>query len=66
MIYIFECPICNKDWDLDIPMKDYDLQKEKQYCPWCKSKLFRKIEWTGVAEGKGSGWYGKSNGSKVI
>lgn len=66
MNYVFNCPVCNKDWDIDIPMNKYDEQKNKQFCPWCKSKITRRIEWTGTATGSGQGWFGRSDGSKTI
>lgn len=53
-------------------MSDYDNQKDKQICPVCYAVdsnqvlLKRVIEWTGIASGNGSGWFGKSDGSKSI
>ena len=49
MVYVFNCPVCNKDWDIDIPMDKYDDLKNKQHCPWCKSIIIRRIEWNGPA-----------------
>lgn len=53
-------------------MSDYDSQKNKQICPVCYAVdsnqvlLKRVIEWTGIASGSGSGWFGRSDGSKSI
>lgn len=66
MNYVFNCPVCNKDLDVDIPMDKYSELKDKQYCPLCKGHITRKIEWTGTATGNGSGWFGRSNGSRTI
>ena len=44
---------------------DYDKEKNNQKCPECNEKLDRVIEWQGIAEGGGDGWYGKK-GSNVI
>ena len=72
MIYRFRCNVCNRTFDIDIPMSDYDNQKNKQICPVCYAVdsnqvlLKRVIEWTGIASGNGSGWFGKSDGSKSI
>jgi len=67
MLYRFFCEYCNNnDIEIDIPMNDYDKLKDKQVCPECNGKIKRFIEWNGIAEGNGPGWYGKSDGSKVI
>ena len=66
MIYKFHCSNCNIDHDLDIPIDKYMDLKEKQFCPFCKKKLIRVIEWNGTASGYGDGWFGKSNGGKAI
>ena len=64
MKYLFSCEKCKKKEMRDIPMKDYDVEKNKQVCS-CGGKMQRIIEWNGIAEGKGDGWFGK-NGSSVI
>lgn len=67
MLYRFFCEHCNNnDIEIDIPMSDYDKLKEMQICPECNRKIKRFIEWNGIAEGNGSGWFGKSDGSKTI
>ena len=40
-------------------------EKDKQECS-CGGKLKRVIEWEGIATAEGSGWFGKSDGSKAI
>jgi len=65
MNYRYFCDNCEKDFQIDIPMDKYDLLKDKQTCPECKSKVRRIIEWVGIAQGKGEGWCG-ARGSTVI
>lgn len=72
MLYKFRCPSCNYTTEIDIPISEYDDQKDKQICPVCYAvdsnqvSLKRVIEWTGIASGSGSGWFGKSDGSTAI
>lgn len=66
MIYKFYCKTCNMEHELDIPIEKYMDLKDKQRCPYCRKKLERIIEWTGVATGSGQGWFGKSDGGKTI
>lgn len=72
MTYKFACPECNKTFDLDIPMAEYDSLKCKQLCPLCLALdsnhvlLKRVIEWNGIASGNGDGWFGRSDGSTAI
>lgn len=66
MTYSFRCTKCKTVQDVDIPINDYDTQKDKQLCPECKEKMERVIEWNGIATGNGGGWFGKSDGGKVI
>ena len=72
MLYKFSCPSCDYTTEIDIPMSEYDTLKDKQICPVCYAVdsnqvlLKRVIEWTGIASGNGSGWFGKSDGSKSI
>lgn len=54
------------DTELDIPIDKYTELRDKQRCPFCKNKLQRVLEWTGIATGSGSGWFGRSDGSKAI
>ena len=64
MKYLFSCTKCSKKENRDIPMNQYDTEKNKQICT-CGAKMERVIEWSGIAEGSGSGWFGKA-GSNVI
>jgi hypothetical protein len=47
-------------------MSEYSNVKDSQKCPKCGNKVSRVIEWNGIAEGSGEGWFGKSDGKKVI
>ena len=64
MKYLFICNKCKKKENREILMKDYDTEKNKQVCS-CGSKMERVIEWGGIAEGKGEGWYGKAGGNVI-
>lgn len=72
MLYKFKCPSCNYTTEIDIPIAEYDSQKNSQICPVCYAidsnqvLLKRVLEWSGIASGSGSGWFGKSDGSKAI
>lgn len=72
MLYKFRCPSCNYTIEIDIPIAEYDNQKNCQICPVCYAVdsnqvlLKRVIEWTGIASGNGSGWFGRSDGCKSI
>lgn len=72
MLYKFACPSCEYVTEIDIPIAEYDNQKDKQLCPVCYAVdsnqvlLKRVLEWSGIASGSGSGWFGKSDGSKAI
>lgn len=66
MIYRFYCKACDMEHELDIPIAKYMDLKDKQRCLFCKKKLERVIEWSGVATGSGDGWYGRSDGGKTI
>ena len=72
MLYKFSCPSCKYVTEIDIPIAEYDNQKDKQICPVCYAVdsnqvlLKRVIEWSGIATGNGSGWFGKSDGSTAI
>lgn len=65
MFYNFKCKECGKAQEVEIAIKDYDKEKDKQKCS-CGGKLERVIEWEGIAEGSGAGWFGKSDGSNAI
>lgn len=65
MKYLFSCTKCKKKENRDIPIQNYDEQKNKQICS-CGAKMHRVIEWTGIAESSNmNGWFGKA-GSNVI
>lgn len=64
MKYKFRCLKCRKVMDKEISMKDYDTEKGKQVCS-CGSPMKRIIEWDGIAEGSGFGWFGKSTGNAI-
>ena len=72
MTYKFKCTTCNRTFDIDIPMAEYDNLKAKQLCPVCLALdsnqvlLKRVIEWNGIASGSGDGWFGRSDGSTAI
>jgi putative FmdB family regulatory protein len=66
MIYKFFCKRCNKNFDVEIAIAEYDKEKNNQKCIECGSKLTRVLEWTGIATGSGGGWFGKSDGSNAI
>ena len=65
MYYKFKCSDCGKVQEVEIAIKDYDKEKDKQKCS-CGGKLKRVIEWSGIAQGAGEGWCGKSDGSNAI
>jgi len=68
MYYRFICTDknCGCEEDKNIPVADYDREKEKQICSNCGAKMQRVIEWEGIATGSGLGWFGKSDGSSAI
>ena len=45
-------------------MNQYDTEKNNQICI-CGAKMERVIEWSGIAEGKGDGWFGKAGGNVI-
>ena len=65
MKYKFKCRQCYKSEEREISMKDYVIEKERQFCT-CGGKMDRVIEWEGIATGEGQGWFGKSYGSNAI
>ena len=64
MYYTFKCSDCGKVQEVEIAIKDYDKEKDKQECP-CGGKLKRVIEWNGIAEGSGAGWFGARGGNII-
>ena len=68
MLYRFICTDknCGCEEEKNIPVSDYDTEKEKQVCSNCGAKMQRVIEWSGIATGQGEGWFGKSDGSSAI
>lgn len=68
MYYRFICTNknCGCEEEKNIPVSDYDKEKEKQVCSNCGAKMQRVIEWKGIATGSGEGWHGRSDGSNAI
>ena len=64
MFYKFKCENCGKVQEVEIAIKDYDKEKDKQECS-CGGKLKRVIEWEGIAEGSGAGWCGARGGNII-
>ena len=64
MFYKFKCENCGKAQEVEIAIKDYDKEKDKQECS-CGGKLKRVIEWNGIAEGSGAGWFGARGGNII-
>lgn len=62
--YKFKCESCGKCQEVEIAIKDYDKEKDKQECS-CGGKLKRVIEWSGIAEGSGAGWFGARGGNII-
>ena len=48
MYYNFKCKSCNKVQEVEIPISNYDKEKEKQVCPICKGEMKRVLEWQGL------------------
>jgi putative FmdB family regulatory protein len=65
MKYDYHCESCDKTFELEISINEYDKVKDKQLCPNCNVKMTRVLSWNGFAMGKGSGWCGKSTGSII-
>ena len=72
MKYKFKCPECGFIDEVNIPMDEYENRRNTILCPVCNALnsnrvlMNRVIEWNGIATGNGDGWYGKSDGSKLI
>ena len=65
MFYLFCCNSCHKKENRDIPMNQYDTEKNNQFCT-CGAKMERVIEWSGIAESSNmNGWCGKSTGNAI-
>jgi predicted nucleic acid-binding Zn ribbon protein len=64
MFYKFKCKNCGKVEEKEIAIKDYDREKENQTCT-CGGKMDRVIEWSGIAEGSGAGWFGARGGNII-
>ena len=65
MVYKFKCKACNKEEEKEIPIKEYDKEKTKQTCSNCGAKMGRVIEWQGIAQGWGEGWFGARGGNVI-
>lgn len=48
MTYTFRCEKCNKQEEINIPMSEYDEEKDKQVCVYCRAKLKRVLEFNGT------------------
>lgn len=46
MTYKFKCD-CGTTAIVEIPISEYDREKNNQFCPKCGSKMSRKIEFEG-------------------
>ena len=65
MYYTFKCSDCGKVQEVEIAIKDYDKEKDRQKCS-CGGKLKRVIEWQGIAtSSNNNGWCGKSGGNAI-
>ena len=64
MFYNFKCESCGKAQEVEIAIKDYDKEKDKQKCS-CGGKLKRVIERSGIATAEGQGWCGSSKGNVI-
>ena len=65
MKYNFFCKSCGAEEEKEIPIKDYDKEKENQKCT-CGGKMKRVIEWSGIAtSSNNNGWCGKSGGNAI-
>lgn len=53
MIYLFKCPDCGSQRNIEIPISDYDEMKNRQQCSNCGSILKRVIEFEGSIGGTG-------------
>ncbi len=65
MFYNFKCKSCGKTFEVEIPIKAYDTEKDNQTCPDCNGKMERVIEWEGIASGSGEGWFGARGGNVI-
>ncbi len=65
MFYNFKCKSCGKTFEVEIPIKAYDTEKDNQTCPDCNGKMERVIEWQGIASGSGEGWFGARGGNVI-
>ena len=65
MFYKFRCKKCDVVFEIEIPIAEYDKKKKEQKCENCGDVLDRVIEWSGIAEGSGAGWFGARGGSVI-
>lgn len=65
MRYLFRCVSCKCEEEKEIPIKEYDKEKTKQTCSNCGAKMDRVIEWQGIAQGGGEGWFGARGGNVI-
>lgn len=57
--YDFRCKKCNKEFEIEIPMKEYDKAKNEQVCPDCNEKLERVLKPIGDPVYECGGFYCK-------
>ena len=63
--YNFKCLNCKKVFEIEIPIAEYDKKKKEQKCENCGGVLDCVIEWQGIAEGSGAGWFGARGGNII-
>ena len=64
MNYDFKCVKCGVTIEKDIPLAEYDRQKDSQVC-FCGGEMKRVLEWKGIATGSGEGWHGARGGNVI-
>ena len=65
MYNTFKCSDCGKAQEVEIAIKDYDKEKDKQECS-CGGKLERVLEWSGIADSSNmNGWCGARGGNII-
>ena len=66
MIYKFTCPKCNKEYEIECSISEYDNIKKEVFCDDCDILLKRKFEaFEGGIEFKGRGFYNTENNVKA-
>jgi len=57
-LYDFKCQDCGRVAEVKIKLEDYDKIKDKICCDVCHGELKRMMDFKGVFELKGAGWFG--------